>query len=132
MLFPTFDFLLFIIPALLGFWLLADKPTARMVWLLVASYFFYMAGPKTEPPPAPAYFAALLVFSTLLDFVCGGQIHKLAGDMDSDDAIVVRRAFFAAAAPARRKAAASGSAPRPTSSRRPASVSATSVWPTST
>ena len=92
MLFPTFDFLLFIIPALVGFWLLADKPTARMVWLLFASYFFYMAGPKTEPPPAPAYFAALLAFSTALDFVCGGQIHKLADAMDSDDDAVVRRA----------------------------------------
>jgi alginate O-acetyltransferase complex protein AlgI len=92
MLFPTFDFLLFIIPALVGFWLLAERPVARMLWLLVASYFFYMAGPKTEPPPAPAYFAGLLVFSTVLDFVCGGRIHALAPDLDSDKHYLVRRA----------------------------------------
>ncbi|PRQ04223.1 Peptidoglycan O-acetyltransferase [Enhygromyxa salina] len=92
MLFPTFDFLLFIIPALVGFWLLAERPGARMLWLLLASYFFYMAGPKTEPPPAPAYFAGLLLFSTVLDFVCGGRIHELAPDLDSDDEAVVARA----------------------------------------
>ena len=90
MLFPTFDFLLFIIPTLVGFWLLADKPVARGVWLLVASYFFYMAGPKTDPPPAPAYFAGLLVFSTMLDWVCGGLIHKLAPGLKSDDEAEVR------------------------------------------
>ena len=92
MLFPTFDFLLFIIPTLVGFWLLAERPVARLVWLLVASYFFYMAGPKTEPPPAPAYFALLLLFSTALDFVCGGRIHELNARLDDDDARVATRA----------------------------------------
>ncbi|KIG12802.1 putative poly(beta-D-mannuronate) O-acetylase [Enhygromyxa salina] len=92
MLFPTFDFLLFVIPALLGFWLLAERPIARTVWLLVASYFFYMAGPKTEPPPAPAYFAGLLLFSTVLDFVCGKRIHELAPDVDSEDPARAARA----------------------------------------
>ena len=92
MLFPTFDFLLFIVPALVGFWLLAERPVGRMLWLLFASYFFYMAGPKTEPPPAPVYFAGLLAFSTLLDFVCGGRIHALAGDLDSSEEAVATRA----------------------------------------
>lgn len=90
MLFPTFDFLLFVIPILVGFWLLADKPVGRMLWLLFASYFFYMAGPKTEPPPAPAYFAGLLLLSTILDFVCGREIHALSPGLDSPDEAVVR------------------------------------------
>ena len=92
MLFTTFDFLLFIIPALVGFWLLAEKPVARTLWLLVASYLFYMAGPKTEPPPAPAYFAGLLVFSTVLDFVIGKAIYALEDDYESEDDDVHLRA----------------------------------------
>ncbi len=92
MLFPTFDFLLFAIPALVGFWLLSEKPMGRVLWLLVASYFFYMAGPKMDPPPAPAYFAGLLLFSTVLDFVCGRSIFKLDADLDSEDEAVVARA----------------------------------------
>ena len=62
MLFPTVDFLLFAVPVLTVFWLLAGRPMARVVFLLAASYFFYMAGPKTEPPPAPWYYVGLLVF----------------------------------------------------------------------
>ncbi len=92
MIFTTFDFLLFLIPVLLGFWLLAEKPVARTVWLLVASYVFYMAGPKTVPPPASPAYALLLVFSTVLDFVAGGLIHRLTPDLDHDDASRVRRA----------------------------------------
>ena len=85
MLFPTFDFLLFALPILVGFWALAGRPVARVLFLLAASYFFYMAGPKTTPPPAPAYFAGLLVVSTVLDFVCGREIHKLDEDYKSED-----------------------------------------------
>lgn len=76
MLFPTFDFLLFIIPTLIGFWALAGRPTARVLFLLGASYFFYMAGPKTAPPPAPPYYVGLLFFSTVLDFIAGAEIHR--------------------------------------------------------
>ncbi|MGB1276106.1 MAG: MBOAT family O-acyltransferase [Nannocystaceae bacterium] len=90
MLFPTFDFLLFALPVIAGFWLLADRKWARVILLLVASYFFYMAGPKTEPPPAPWYFAGLLLFSSVLDFVCGKAIHRDAEAADSeDDAVAV-------------------------------------------
>ena len=85
MLFPTFDFLLFAIPVIVGFWALSSRPVARVLFLLVASYFFYAAGPKTVPPPAPWYFAGLLVFSTVLDFVCGRQIHRLAPDLKAED-----------------------------------------------
>ncbi len=82
MLFPTFDFLLFAIPALALSWALATRVWARTLLLLGASYFFYMAGPKTEPPPAPWYYAGLLLFSTVLDFACARRIHALAARLD--------------------------------------------------
>lgn len=85
MLFPTFDFLIFAIPVLVVFWALGHRPIARVLFLLGASYFFYMAGPKTVPPPTPWYFAGLLVFSTVLDFVCGREIHRRAAHASSDD-----------------------------------------------
>ncbi len=92
MLYQTFDFLLFSIPVIVGFWLLAGRPVARTIFLLVASYFFYMAGPKTEPPPAPWYFAGLLVFSTFLDFHCGKVIYALEGAAESEDQAVAKAA----------------------------------------
>jgi D-alanyl-lipoteichoic acid acyltransferase DltB (MBOAT superfamily) len=92
MLFPTFDFLLFAIPVLLGFWALSHRPVARVLLLLAASYFFYMAGPKMEPPPTPWYFAGLLVFSTVLDYACGWQIHKRTPLLESTDERTARLA----------------------------------------
>lgn len=71
MLFPTFDFLIFVIPVLVATWVLGRRPLARTLLLLGASYFFYMAGPKTDPPPTPWYYVGLLVFSTVLDYACG-------------------------------------------------------------
>ena len=51
MLFPTFDFLLFAIPVLVGsLGARASTRRPRRCCCSVASYFFYMAGPKTEPP----------------------------------------------------------------------------------
>ncbi len=85
MLFPTFDFLLFVIPVLLGFWALANRPLLRVVFLLGASYFFYMAGPQTDPVGAPWYFVGLLVVSTVLDFFSGHAIHRLEPAAESDD-----------------------------------------------
>jgi alginate O-acetyltransferase complex protein AlgI len=90
MLFQTFDFLLFAIPVLVGFWALASRPVARVLFLLAASYVFYAAGPKTEPPPAPWYFVGLLVFSTALDFVCGREIHRLRESAKGEDAAAAR------------------------------------------
>jgi D-alanyl-lipoteichoic acid acyltransferase DltB (MBOAT superfamily) len=92
MLFPTFDYLLFALPVLLAFWALAHRPVARVLLLLVASYFFYMAGPKTVPPPTPWYFAGLLVFSTVLDYVCAAQIHRHAPNLTSTDPVVAAAA----------------------------------------
>jgi len=84
-LFPTFDFLLFALLILPAFWVLSHRPWARVVLLLVASYFFYVASPKTDPPPTHWTFAGLLLFSTVLDYVCGLQIHRYAGDLSSPD-----------------------------------------------
>ncbi|MCX4246719.1 MBOAT family O-acyltransferase [Paraliomyxa miuraensis] len=88
MLFPTFDFLVFLVPVLVASWALGHRPVARVLLLLGASYFFYMAGPKTDPPPTPWYFAGLLVFSTILDYGCGLQIHRLAAKAQSPDPAV--------------------------------------------
>ena len=68
MLFPTFDYLVFMVPVLLATWALGHRSMARMVLLLLASYFFYMASPKTDPLPLPWYFAGLLLGSTVIDF----------------------------------------------------------------
>ncbi len=92
MLFPTFDFLLFVIPVLIGFWAMAERPLLRVVFLLAASYFFYMAGPQTDPPGAPWYFVGLLLVSTVLDFVSGHAIHRLESAAESEDAAVASAA----------------------------------------
>ncbi|MCA9634652.1 MAG: MBOAT family protein [Myxococcales bacterium] len=92
MLFPTFDFLLFIIPVLLLSWAFSHAPAVRIPLLIAASYFFYMGGPKTDPLPAPWYFAGLLVLSTFLDYIASSRIHALSGDLESDDPEVVKRA----------------------------------------
>ncbi len=95
MLFPTFDFLLFALVVLPAAWALSRRPWARTLFLLGASYVFYMAGPKTEPPPAHPAYAGLLVFSTLLDFVCARAIHarRAQGAPKSDPRV---RAWLAA------------------------------------
>ena len=85
MLFPTFDFLLFIVPVLLFGWAFAHAPKVRVPLLIAASYFFYMAGPKTDPLPAPWYFAGLLALSTALDFVCSARIHARRADFEGAD-----------------------------------------------
>ena len=41
MLFPTIEFWLFFAIVFVGFWALANRPTAWKVLLLVASYVFY-------------------------------------------------------------------------------------------
>jgi len=92
MLFTTFDFLLFIIPVLLGFWALSHRPTARVLFLIGASYFFYMAGPKLDPPPPPWYFAGLVLFSTVLHYLCGRAIHRLAPLLEHEDPATIARA----------------------------------------
>jgi alginate O-acetyltransferase complex protein AlgI len=77
MLFVSFDFLLFIIPVLLLSWALAHVPLLRTGLLIAASYWFYMAGPRTEPLQPPWYFVGLLLLSTVLDYVCS---HRIAAE----------------------------------------------------
>jgi len=87
MLFASFDFLLFVVPVLAAFWLLADRPQARIALIIGASYFFYMAAarpPGGELPPRFT-FAALIVVSTLLDYLCSDRIHRLDGALGGDD-----------------------------------------------
>ena len=74
MLFVSFDFLLFIIPVLLLAWALANVSALRVLFLIAASYFFYMAGPHTDPIQPPWYFVGLLFLSTVLDYVCSHRI----------------------------------------------------------
>ena len=94
MLFASFDFLLFFVPVMLAFWALRNHPVARVLMLLGASYFFYMAGPR--PPEGeispPWYFAGLLLASTVLDYVASLRIHKASPGLRSSDATEAQRA----------------------------------------
>ncbi len=92
MLFPSFDFLLFLIPVLLVHWALCHRPKAWVLFLLATSYFFYVGGPKLDPPQPPWYYVGLLVFSTLLDYVCSQQIHAQRSRLEHPDVGVVYRA----------------------------------------
>ena len=92
MLFPTFDFLLFIIPVLLLSWAFSHAQAIRIPLLIGASYFFYMAGPLTDPLPAPWYFAGLLVFSTFLDYFASRAIWRENAGLDSPDPDVAEAA----------------------------------------
>lgn len=94
MLFASFDFVLFFVPVLLGYWALSGRPIARTLLLLAASYFFYMASPRPMGGglPTPWYFVGLLVFSTILDFQAGKKIHADAPKLTSADPQVVEGA----------------------------------------
>jgi alginate O-acetyltransferase complex protein AlgI len=85
MLFVSFDFLLFIIPVLLLSWALANVPVLRVLFLIAASYFFYMAGPHTDPIQPPWYFVGLLFLSTVLDYVCSHRIAARRPGLTSAD-----------------------------------------------
>ena len=84
MLFASFDFFLFFVPVLAAYWCLRDRPKARTALLIAASYFFYAASsrPTDGPLPAPWYFAGLLLFSTVLDYLCSGLIHRYGPQLD--------------------------------------------------
>src|SRR3954466_9683081 len=73
MLFASFDFVLFFVPVLLAYWLLAKRPVLRWLWLLGASNFFYCASakPPSGPWPTPWYYVGLIVASTLMDYCVG-------------------------------------------------------------
>jgi len=92
MLFVSFDFLLFVIPVLLLTWALAHVPTVRVLVLIAASYFFYMAGPLQEPLQPPWYFVGLLLASTVLDYVCSHRIAANRAAFEGEDAAAKQRA----------------------------------------
>ena len=70
MLFNSGEFIVFFAVVLGIYMPLRRRPVGRKVFLLLCSYWFYMAW---NPP-----FALLLVFSTVLDFVAGRRIGKSA------------------------------------------------------
>lgn len=76
MLFASFDFLLFFLPVLAGYWLLPSRSVARWLLVLGSSYFFYMASPLPDAGAGgtPWYFVGLLILSTLVDFVAARRI----------------------------------------------------------
>lgn len=84
MLFASFDFLLFILPVLAIWWLLVERPVARTVFIVLASYFFYAASSKPPSGALPPHwaFAGLLVFSTFLDYFVSNRIHALDPGLD--------------------------------------------------
>ena len=69
MLFNSFSFLVFFPVVAIGYWLLA--PRFRVLWLLLASCYFYMAF-------VPAFVLILFALITL-DFFLGQAIEKRAG-----------------------------------------------------
>jgi len=75
------------IPVLVGFWALRGHRLARTLFLLVGSYWFYSASPQPigGSLPAPWYFAFLLVFSTVLDYVASAKIAALAVGLKGED-----------------------------------------------
>jgi len=95
MLFVSFDFLIFIIPVLLLSWALAHVPTLRVLVLIAASYFFYMAGPLQDPLQPPWYFVGLLLLSTVLDFVCSHRIAANRAAFEGEDPAARGRARLA-------------------------------------
>jgi len=94
MLFASFDFLLFFSVAFAGYWALSRRPRWRAVWVVAASYFFYIAGakPVDGPLPTPWYFVGLLVLSTMVDYVCGLRIAAAQSRSRELDASPVPRA----------------------------------------
>lgn len=99
MLFASFDFLLFFCVVFAGYWALAAHPRWRALLIVVASYFFYMAGPKPVdgPLPTPWYFAGLLALSTLVDFICGLGIASAQHRAGADPALRWPPAWLTAA-----------------------------------
>ncbi len=77
MLFNSFDYLLFLTLALVGYWALRRARLARLAFVLVASCLFY----ATSSP----WYLGLIFFSTTVDWAVGRQIAA------SDDEVVRKR-----------------------------------------
>ncbi|HKX46925.1 MAG TPA: MBOAT family O-acyltransferase, partial [Planctomycetota bacterium] len=72
--FHSVEFLVFLAVVLPTFWLLSNRRSTRSLLLLAGSYVFYGA--------YEAWYLGLLVFSTFLDYWCGGRIHAARGRGD--------------------------------------------------
>ena len=68
MLFGTPEYLIFFIVVFFTFWSLARFKTLRLLFLLLASWFFYMSW-------NPAFLFLILV-STAIDYICGWKIYS--------------------------------------------------------
>jgi len=68
--FNSIEYAVLFLSAFAGFWLLAGRPRARMLLLLVASYVFYASW-------VPKYLLLILLSSTV-DYLTGGAIHRSA------------------------------------------------------
>ena len=77
MLFNSFDYLLFLTFALVGYWALRRARMARLIFVLVASCAFY----ATSSP----WYLGLIFFSTTVDWAVGHQISR------SDDDTIRKR-----------------------------------------
>lgn len=67
MLFNSFSFLVFLPIVVLVYYCIPNK--ARYIWLLIASYYFYMNW--------NAKYALLLFLSTFITYMCGIYLHKV-------------------------------------------------------
>lgn len=68
MLFNSFEFLLYF-PAVCLLYFLLPSLKSRNIWLLIASYYFYMCW---EP-----IYALLIMGSTLITYFCGRYVEQL-------------------------------------------------------
>jgi D-alanyl-lipoteichoic acid acyltransferase DltB (MBOAT superfamily) len=94
MLFASFDFLLFVVPVLVIYWLAWKRPRARLAFVTAASYFFYMASSRRPDGSLPPswMFVGLLVFSTFLDYWASKEIHRQDVALDSANPATRERA----------------------------------------
>ncbi|QDU66425.1 MBOAT family O-acyltransferase [Engelhardtia mirabilis] len=73
--FHSVGFLAFLAIVVLLFWALANRRELRLTMLFAASLVFYGS--------YEAWYLSLILFSTLLDYWCGAQIHRAAQADDS-------------------------------------------------
>jgi D-alanyl-lipoteichoic acid acyltransferase DltB (MBOAT superfamily) len=85
MLFNSFEYILFLVVAFLGFWGLARLRLLRVLFLLTASYLFYMAWNAT--------FVLLIVASTVVDYLVGQTLGR-TDDQKRRKALLLLSLFF--------------------------------------
>ncbi len=66
MLFPTFEFLIFFVVVLLFTWMIYQHPKSHLIWLLIASYFFYGCWNWTYIPLLFGISSLAFIFAVLI------------------------------------------------------------------